>query len=80
MDYSKEVHPLDRRQLLLWATPINDPKFLEDYAEERKFWEADGRMKGGMDNFILYGLAKKHRKVEAKPEPEKKAKKEPALA
>lgn len=60
MQEYKEVHHMDRRELLIWGVPIKDAEFLKDYNAEREFWEAGGRKKGQMDSFVLYQLAKKH--------------------
>lgn len=58
----KEVNHQDRRDLMIWGVDVKDPVFLEDYNTERAFWEAGGRKRGGMDETILYLLAKKHSK------------------
>ena len=57
-----EVHQFDRRDLLIWGVDIKDPVFLEEYLVERKFWEGNGKKKGALPDFILYGFAKKYAK------------------
>ena len=64
----RKIHDLDRRALQIWGAPLADEAFIDAYAAEREFWEAKGLMKGGMDNFILYALAKRFAKPAVKPE------------
>jgi hypothetical protein len=62
----KEVHNLDRRDLLRWGMDLKNEAFLKDYWEARDFFEGGGQMRGAMERAILFQLAFKHRNTAEK--------------